>query len=227
MHTKQCTQCGEEKPITCFSHNRTKKDGRQVHCKECAAAHKRALRKANPEKVRADSRRWHKNNPEKARANSRRYREAHRKVIREKARIYSREWRKKNPERAEAGRKTWRKQNPRKRALAEGRRNARKRGIKENFTIEMDRFVHRFWENECALCGAEINLTLDHWYPLSRGYALTMRNAVLLCGPCNSSKHDKMPASFLEKATVARIERKLARQEKQWNRLAAKKASGG
>lgn len=37
-------------------------------------------------------------------------------------------------------------------------------------------------------CGASENLQLDHVVPLSKGGDNTLRNAQVLCGPCNQSK---------------------------------------
>lgn len=78
--TKKCSKCGEVKAVELFGKNKTKKDGMQSDCKECAKTawiglglkHKekiatyRANRKLNnPEKVLEGSRKWANNNREK------------------------------------------------------------------------------------------------------------------------------------------------------------------
>ena len=47
--TKFCPSCGETKPITEFSRNRTAKDGRQSECKACR--NKRAKEKRDAHKL--------------------------------------------------------------------------------------------------------------------------------------------------------------------------------
>lgn len=61
---KKCPQCNGEKPLDAFAVDRSKKDGRKAHCKECDAARKRknyysASPKARSSKVvRQRHRRW-------------------------------------------------------------------------------------------------------------------------------------------------------------------------
>ncbi len=48
--TKQCTKCGETKPISDFGKRRDRADNRlRWECRACRAAHVRAWRAANPE----------------------------------------------------------------------------------------------------------------------------------------------------------------------------------
>jgi hypothetical protein len=46
--TKVCTTCGEEKPLSAFSRNRTYGDGRQASCKACSKIRAKADRQKNP-----------------------------------------------------------------------------------------------------------------------------------------------------------------------------------
>ena len=48
-------------------------------------------------------------------------------------------------------------------------------------------------KEELFICGATEDLTIDHHYPLSKGFKLTRDNAVLLCRSCNSAKRDILP----------------------------------
>lgn len=44
----------------------------------------------------------------------------------------------------------------------------------------------------CKYCGIDVEVpTIDHVLPLSRGGRSTMRNCVVACGSCNSSKNNK------------------------------------
>lgn len=60
-------------------------------------------------------------------------------------------------------------------------------------------FTGREWERLvlyfgcCLCCGeAETKLTVDHVIPLTKGGGNNIENVQPLCGPCNSTKHDKV-----------------------------------
>jgi CRISPR/Cas system Type II protein with McrA/HNH and RuvC-like nuclease domain len=50
------------------------------------------------------------------------------------------------------------------------------------------RSIREKWENRCAYCESEDNLTLDHIVPQSKGGSDTTRNVVACCHSCNQSK---------------------------------------
>lgn len=52
---KKCIKCGVEKPVAEFNKDKNKKDGLDPRCKICAKAAANAWNKANPDKVRANS----------------------------------------------------------------------------------------------------------------------------------------------------------------------------
>ena len=69
-----------------------------------------------------------------------------------------------------------------------------------NFTkIDKKNIFERF-EYKCFNCGSKKDLTLDHHYPLAKGYGLKTTdgnyNVVLLCSKCNKKKSNKMPEDF-------------------------------
>ena len=66
----------------------------------------------------------------------------------------------------------------------------------QQYTNENAKLVYERFNHKCFNCGSTNRLTIDHHYPLSLGYGLTLNNAVLLCRSCNSSKQDKMPQEF-------------------------------
>lgn len=43
--TKVCTKCGREKPLWCFSKDRTRRDGLRSECSECEAEMRMRRRK--------------------------------------------------------------------------------------------------------------------------------------------------------------------------------------
>jgi 5-methylcytosine-specific restriction endonuclease McrA len=68
--------------------------------------------------------------------------------------------------------------------------------VGENYTTDDNLFTMHLFSGQCFNCGTKEKLTIDHVYPLSKGYALTRSNACVLCRKYNCSKHDKMPEDF-------------------------------
>lgn len=51
------------------------------------------------------------------------------------------------------------------------------------------------YNQRCAICGADDDLTVDHWVPISAGGDSVIENAVVLCRSCNSKKHSFVPGA--------------------------------
>jgi hypothetical protein len=50
----------------------------------------------------------------------------------------------------------------------------------------------------CSYCGCiPVNYEVDHFIPRAKGGPDVMANLVLSCSPCNRTKRDKMPETFL------------------------------
>lgn len=64
------------------------------------------------------------------------------------------------------------------------------------FTRDDERLVYERFDHQCFRCGSTQQLEIDHHYPLSKGYGLTIHNAVLLCKLCNTAKNNRMPNEF-------------------------------
>lgn len=48
--------------------------------------------------------------------------------------------------------------------------------------------IKEHWNNKCAYCGSEENLTLDHITPKAKGGTDRITNLVCACRECNSDK---------------------------------------
>jgi 5-methylcytosine-specific restriction endonuclease McrA len=48
--------------------------------------------------------------------------------------------------------------------------------------------IKESWDNKCAYCGSEENLTIDHIVPQSKGGMDFTKNVVCCCHNCNQSK---------------------------------------
>ena len=88
---KCCSGCGVVKSLDDFRRNRTRRDGREYRCKECASAYERRYREENRDKERERHRRWLEKNRDKAREYGRRHREENRDKERERHRRYNAE----------------------------------------------------------------------------------------------------------------------------------------
>ena len=126
---------------------------------------------------------------------------------------YMSEWKHRNPGYMEKRMKKWRRANPdyaaRWRADNEdsvsrhrGLRRARENGVMHEpySRAEIIKTYPR-----CLACHTEVNLSLDHVVPISRGGPDTIDNIQVLCGRCNSSKrakyHEYRPQYLLSYAT--------------------------
>lgn len=80
------------------------------------------------------------------------------------------------------------------------RRRARKIGAEGSYTkadlilIAEKQGFQCYW----CLCDISNKPTADHYIPLSRGGSNYPENIVAACGPCNSTKHNKLPEEFIE-----------------------------
>lgn len=162
-----------------------------------------AYRVGNIEKTRRACKKWRDQNRERVRNYNQNYHEEH---VEERSEYYSK----------------YRKENPEAVRHHDRLRRARKKSVNECFDIEQASFVRGFWKNRCAVCGHarllwEKVLPIDHWLPLSKGHALSMNNAVLLCLPCNSRKSDHFPNEIFDADMILKIESMLLEQERAWN----------
>lgn len=58
------------------------------------------------------------------------------------------------------------------------------------WTKDKDFLLKRLYTS-CILCGSQERLCVDHVWPLSKGFGLSERNAVILCNKCNAKKSNK------------------------------------
>lgn len=110
---KVCRQCRNELDLSCFSKNKSRKDGRSAECRDCVKAYLAEYREKNidtlrqkyrdhaaknREAARAKTRAWVAANPDRKRAMDAQYR----KNNAEKVAARDRAWREANPERVRA-----------------------------------------------------------------------------------------------------------------------------
>jgi 5-methylcytosine-specific restriction endonuclease McrA len=64
---KRCTKCGEVKPLSEFSADKRRPDGKRFHCKACARVYFREYKRANGDRVRAKQAEYRDANAEQIR----------------------------------------------------------------------------------------------------------------------------------------------------------------
>ena len=74
---KQCSRCGQKKPLTDFQIRRRSADGRQVYCRPCSTVKGREWRGKNRERQRTTDRARYAANPGAGAERTRRYRKRH------------------------------------------------------------------------------------------------------------------------------------------------------
>ncbi len=178
---------------------------------------RKAYEANNREKRRICSEKYNLENPEKVReSNWKSYKKRAGKIAVQN-RIRVKQWRKDNPDKLAI----WRLLNSDKIAEHQRVRRARKLSVEECFSEVEEDFTRAFWGHKCAICGQgqltpNKRLPIDHWHPLSKGNALTMLNAVVLCPHHNAIKYNKEPNELFDMAIIADIENKLKCQEEEW-----------
>lgn len=90
------------------------------------------------------------------------------------------------------------------------RRTCKVKEISEVYSERDFKITKLLFSNLCFKCKTGKSLTLDHHYPLSKGYPLSIENAVILCKSCNSSKSVKLPYEFYTKDELNSVEYILA-----------------
>lgn len=224
MKLKQCSKCNKSKPLDSYCKDSSRKGGYEYICKQCKSIKSKTYSTNNKAKLQKKyqeyyqdnkdiilkrSRDYYHNNIEQQLLRSKTYREnnkekEHQRKILQKAR---------NPElykeQINKASKKYRKSHPEYVREYSRKRRARKSALQENYTKSDEQYTMALFNHSCANCGSTENLCIDHHYPLSKGHALTRKNAVVLCNTCNASKGNKLPEEFYDIQTLTIIKEHL------------------
>lgn len=203
MTAKVCYRCKRELPVEQFSKNKTKKDGLEYICKECAASGTRLWRMAHKDQVKEAEHFRHMRDRPKRNALSRRYQERHRAEHIEYCRRYyaehraelmarSRSYYAQHRDAQRALNKQWYTEHP-EYSLAHGekRRVLRRDNGGSGVTMQQWTDVLDRYGRKCLACGAAENITMDHVVPLIKHGQHDPTNVQPLCATCNASKGTK------------------------------------
>lgn len=143
--------------------------------------------KENRERLLEQKKEYYKQNREK----KLKYREKYYKVNKDKLIKYARNYYKVNKENIAAYSKKYREKNRDLRNTLEQRRKAKKKKLPHNFTEQDWQYTKEYFNNKCAYCGSNGELTQEHFIPLSKGGEYTINNIIPACRSCNCSKKDR------------------------------------
>ncbi len=211
LTVKVCASCKEAKPLSDFSNRKASPDGHHYYCRLCSDEKCKADRAKHREKRKQQQKESRDNNKDEInRRNRERYSKDEQK--REKARASASEWANNNKERKKKNLEKWRLNNRDKwnatqkksrwehidkyRAkwvIVSSTRRSRIRGADGNFLIEEWEALKDKYHYTCLCCKRkepEIQLTVDHVVPISKGGKNDISNIQPLCLSCNSSKND-------------------------------------
>lgn len=95
--------------------------------------------------------------------------------------------------------------------VLENKRKRRERmaELDESYGVKEAKITMKEFRGKCFVCGSKDSLHIDHHRPLSKGHALSLNNAVVLCEYCNKSKGPKDPEKFYGIKICAKLDRKL------------------
>jgi 5-methylcytosine-specific restriction endonuclease McrA len=175
-----------------------KRDGLQTYCRLCRRGkiwesrhrHWDTYRDANKEA----SRQWRQNHPESKHLSNKAYNRIYQEKNREKYREQSKAYYEANRDRLKEQKHIYRRNNLEAYAVREANRRAHKARAGGSFTQQEWHELCAYYEYTCLRCGRQepdIELTVDHVVPLSRGGTNDIDNLQPLCRACNTSKHAK------------------------------------
>jgi len=182
---KQCSKCGDLKPLSEYYLRKASRDGYHTQCKRCLIKQVSNNYYANPEPAKQRSKKWREENPDWVKQNNKNWaiNNAEYKALK------NAEWRLNNLEQHRDNSKNWAKENPDKRKANNYKRRALL-GENGKYAISKKE-LQKIYAKPCLYCGSKGDITLDHVIPVKRGGTHSIGNLVPSCQSCNSSKGNK------------------------------------
>lgn len=216
---KRCSKCGIEKPSTSkyFSKHKLGKGGLSSACKDCERERLKSYYVENSERQKKQQVERYNKDIEKSRERAKLYAVN----SREKKAAKMRKYYAANPEAAKKRLADYIKKNPEWAKVRDAKRNARKRSLPDNFTVDDWKHALAYFNGCCAACGRPQGLwhtlAADHWIPLSSPDCpgTIPVNIVPLChgiGGCNNTKHNKNPEQWLNEQFGTRKAKQIMRR---------------
>jgi hypothetical protein len=116
----------------------------------------------------------------------------------------TRRWRLANPSKQFDSQKRWRLKNKDKDAVYRNNRKAKQSQLRNDLTHEQWQDILSQFNHACALTGKEVDVTMDHFIPVSTGRGGTyIGNIYPLSSTLNNSKHNRNPFLWYERYGAA------------------------
>jgi 5-methylcytosine-specific restriction endonuclease McrA len=191
---KTCTKCLENKILDSFGNDKTRKDGKFPHCKDCVKAASRTNYANNKNKIKLRVKAYSELNKDKKYEANKKWRLANAEKNREYQKLWAREKRKRKPldhRRWPADKEklaSWRKNNPEKYRLQKLTRRAREKNAKQYLVTSKE--ILKMLSANCYYCQKAPAKHVDHVIPISKGGLHSIGNLVGACAKCNLTKSD-------------------------------------
>jgi 5-methylcytosine-specific restriction endonuclease McrA len=168
-------------------------------CLECNRLKNREWYLSNQDAKREYDRKRLDANPDVHKDRCRKYRQANPiDVTANRARAFA--WGRNNAERNRERAREWGRANPEELYANVRNRRAREMAADGKHTAADIRRLRDEQGNRCGVCSSDLAITgthIDHMTPLIRGGSNDVSNLMLLCPPCNMSKHTKTFEEFM------------------------------
>jgi len=202
METKMCAKCKRELPVESFSNQKLGKNGKRSRCKECIKEESITYRENNTEALKKYHNKYYLENKDSILEYGKQhyaenkatiaikgklYREKRKEVISERMKVYHF----KNKLHFAKLHHIYKQEHAEECRISCQNREARKRKLSSNLTVEQWVNIKESFNNICAYCGKELILTQEHFIPLSKGGEYSANNIIPSCQSCNSSKNNK------------------------------------
>lgn len=203
MEKKICSDkygCGKEKQISAFYFRKDTQKYADI-CVSCQSLNKLDYARKHKRQVSETQKRFYRKNKDKISA----YHKAHYQKNKKEILKSNKAYKIKNREKTLRDQKEYsrvHKEQTRSRCRT---RRAKKKEINERFSHNEEKITRNIFKHKCFNCGHKDKLCIDHNYPLSKGFPLTLKNAVLLCDSCNKSKSNKYPEEFYTKKKFKKL----------------------
>ena len=215
LQEKYCKPCGKwiELSAEYWSRNAARRDGFDSQCKECRKKYHSEYHQKNKDKINERSKEYRKTNASKD------YHKNYREKNKEHLKMKAKEWQENNKEKCLEKYRRYRERNHEKLAKLRREKEAtpehkervrkyyeankeksfnrvrKRRTLKKStvalLTTEQWRQAKEHFNNQCAYCGSEGNLSQDHIIPISLGGYHVRTNVAPACLSCNLSKSNK------------------------------------
>lgn len=192
MKTKKCSKCGEVKDVSCYGFKSKSSNETKPRCKGCDREYMAEWRQANRDKVKAINKRHYQKNSDSLRKKGSEYYSKNSVAAKERARKY----RANNKDKAYKTTREWVKRNRARVSAYSSKRRSLEANAEGNCSPE--KWINRldYYGGRCVYCGSEVNITMEHRIPLSRGGTNWPANIVPACRSCNCKKNTKTEFEF-------------------------------